>query len=118
MPPTSPKVRQLFETFYLLAIIGLSEAACSTSSPSFPSKAIKSLTQQIFLVSPLCAKCLHSRKDVYVKITGLHSMAFPSPDSQCIQTIWLSDPFPILLQFIQVVKVILSKELSLLKIGT
>lgn len=45
-------------------------------------------------------------------------MAFSSPDSQCIQTIWLSDPFPILLQFIQVVKVILSKELSLLKIGT
>ena len=107
MPPTSPKVIQLFKNFYLLAIIQLSEAACSTSSPSFPNKAIKSLTQQIFIVSPLCAKCLPGRKDVYVKITGLYLMAFSSPDSQCTQTIWLSDPFPVLLQFIQVVKVIL-----------
>lgn len=94
MPPTSPEERQLFETFLLISYHELSETACSMSALSFPSKAINWLTQQIFMVCWVCAKCLWGRKEMYVKIAALHPIALPSPDSQRIQLVlkWYSFP--------------------------
>lgn len=39
------------------------------------------------MMSPLCAKGLQGKKDVYVKIAALHPIAFPSPNSQCIRLV-------------------------------
>ena len=118
MPPTSPK--SSLKLFYSLAIIKLSEAACSKSSPSFPGKAIKSPPTKYLwwahsVLSVCRGRCIH-------EASSSPSHCFSSSTlpvySACSQTIWLSDPFAILLQLIQVVKVILSKELSSLKSGT
>lgn len=76
MPPSSPEESELFETFLLISYHELSEAARSMSTLSSPSKAINWLTQQIFMVCWLCAKCLWGRTEMYVNIAVLHPIAF------------------------------------------